>query len=67
MGSYCYVPSCKVLETDATRGLKWMVLIRSGGAPSTHDQGPKLLPWVAGVRQTGGEILFAHTNHTVQK
>jgi hypothetical protein len=38
MGSYCYVPLCQVLKIDATRGPKWVVLIRSGEPSGMFDR-----------------------------
>jgi hypothetical protein len=44
----CYAPSRQPLKTDATRGPKQVVLIRSEEPPGMFDRRPRSLPRVAG-------------------
>jgi hypothetical protein len=57
VGSYCYVPSCQALKTNATRGLKRAVLIRSWKPPGTFDREPGSLPRVGGRGGIGRQVV----------
>jgi hypothetical protein len=51
VSSYCYVLSYQVLETDATRVLKQVILIYSGELPSMFVRRPGSLSWVTGMNK----------------
>jgi hypothetical protein len=69
VGSYCYIPSCQVPKTTASRGLERAMFIRYGEPPDTFDRGPESLPRVIerSGGQISGEISLAHANHRVEK
>jgi hypothetical protein len=57
VGSYCYVLFCQTLKTDATRGPKQVVLIRSGRPLGQFDQRLGSLPWVAARDGRGRQVV----------
>jgi hypothetical protein len=70
VGSYCYVPLCKMLKTNATRGPRWAVLIHSGKPLGMFDWRPGSLPWVTERDGRGREVVKSYLpvlNHRVEK
>jgi hypothetical protein len=70
VGSYRYVPSCKALKIDATRGPRRAVLICSGkplGIFWLEARVPASGGWERWEGLTGGEIMSGRANRRVEK
>jgi hypothetical protein len=65
VGSYCYISSWLVLKADATRDLKWVILICNEESPGTwRPESPYLGHW---VRRIGGEISSFRADYRVEE
>jgi hypothetical protein len=60
VGSKCYVPSCQVPKTTASRGPERAMFVRCGEPPGTFDRGPSSLPRVIKRGGRGRQVVKSH-------